>query len=179
MSLRERLTKGKAIRLLDLQFNGGWVPSLGAPVDFSASNGAEQAGIDWHQIEALTRTTLERGTTAYLATGVTADTNLLCRNFERVAEFSQRSSLGNNCLGIHGECFFSGEDGYRGAHPREHCLKNGDEALERYRKLRNAVGENLKMITVGADIPGIEQLISEARGHGVVVFLGVGKLNCV
>ena len=154
------------MRLFELQTNGGFCHKLQMPVNFSDAD-----GLTTDRCEALTLQLLEQGTAAYLATAITAPDAVLCKCASVIERF-MRSQIGRHCLGFHAECFFLGVDGYRGAHPAEHCLLDGEQGLKRYRSLRDILGPALKVITLGPNVPGIDELISQAVKDGVLVCLG-------
>jgi N-acetylglucosamine-6-phosphate deacetylase len=78
-------------------------------------------------------------------------------------------------LGIEYPCihcegpFFHGKDGAIGAHPPTEVKPADVNLLER---MIAASNRRIKILTVGANVPGIEAVISRAVSHNIVVSLG-------
>jgi N-acetylglucosamine-6-phosphate deacetylase len=65
--------------------------------------------------------------------------------------------------------YLSGEDGPRGAHPREHAR---DPDWDEYRRLQDAAGGRIGMVTVAPERAGAMAFIEKLAASGVVVAIG-------
>lgn len=113
------------------------------------------------------------GTTAYVPTTVTASVEETLPALERMSaairQARQESAWpGAEPLGIHLEGPFISRR-QRGAHPERFIQESSVELLERM--LAAARGE-ARILTVAAEIEGVEALLRLAGEHGVVVALG-------
>lgn len=119
------------------------------------------------------QTLLGYGTTAYLATTVTAPRDETLRSLDRlsrtIAEL-RREAAGEHaqCLGIHLEGPFISH-ARRGVHPAEHIQPASPKLLEQM--LTAAQGE-VRILTLAPEIEGADELIDLARRRGVIVSLG-------
>jgi N-acetylglucosamine-6-phosphate deacetylase len=147
--------------LLDLMCNGVTFPEDGLRVDFAAPDYSVQSGI------RLLKHGFDRGI-VQVPTFVTSPPDVLLRNLSCTADALDDQGIEGRL--IHCECpFFSGAEGARGAHPKEFC-KGAD--IDFLRKMIEASRQKIALLTVGADVPGIPELIKEAVDSGIVVALG-------
>lgn len=65
--------------------------------------------------------------------------------------------------------YISGEDGPRGAHPREH-VRSPD--WKEFEKLQQAAGGRIRLVTLAPELPGATDFIRRAVASGVTVALG-------
>ena len=65
--------------------------------------------------------------------------------------------------------YISGEDGPRGAHPREHVRPPDWKEFE---KLQQAAGGRIRLVTLAPELPGATDFIRRAVASGVTVALG-------
>lgn len=65
--------------------------------------------------------------------------------------------------------YLSGEDGPRGAHPREHAR---DPDWDEFRRLQDAAGGRIRMVTVAPERTGALAFIEKLAAAGVVVAIG-------
>ena len=145
--------------LFDLQINGF------AGVDFQ---GHALSLVDTRRaVEALRATQTQR----ILLTLITDDLDALARKFERIEQHRAADPLiGETICGYHLEGpFLSPEEGYRGAHPGE-CMRTPD--LAAFRRLQEAAGGNIRLVTLAPEWPGSAEFIAEVVRQGVVVSLG-------
>ncbi len=144
--------------LVDLQVNG----FKGA--DFSDARLSE---------ESFTTACLEilaAGTSAFLPTVVTSSSEVYRHNLPLIAKVIAREEFAGGLFGIHLEGpFISAADGARGAHDRR-WVRHAD--LEYLRQLLDWAGGQVRLLTVAAEVDGIEELIEYAANEGVTVSLG-------
>lgn len=143
---------------VDLQVNGAH------GVDFSADG---LTGTDCARAFARIR---DAGTAAFLPTVITSPPERLARNLGRLAAAARTFAPGGAAAGIHLEGpFLDPTPGAIGAHNPDWALPP-DPAL--FDRLQEAAEGMIRLLTVSAGVPGIEQLIAHAAAQGVVVSLG-------
>ena len=124
---------------------------------------------------AITASVVTRGTTALVATTVSASEGATCTAVEAVAGWMERrknqSAAGPasaEILGIHLEGPFINA-ARRGAHPAEWIAAPSLPVFQHY--LEAAKG-CVRILTLAPELPGAADLIAKARDAGVVVSLG-------
>lgn len=149
--------------LIDLQVNGF------KGVDFSGAHLSEE------DVVRTCRELIEAGTTALLATLITSPTEIYERNLPLIAKVASTEEFKGRLLGIHLEGpFLSPVEGARGAHNPKWMRPPSIEHLDRL--LAWADG-TVRMLTVAADLDGVEQVIRHAAKLGIVVSLGHHMAN--
>lgn len=127
--------------------------------------------------EALGRveqTIARYGTTAYVATTVTASPDDTCRSLESLRRAADKPRAGDSArpaaelLGIHFEGPFI-SPARRGVHPPEWIAAAAPELLDR---LLGAAGDAARILTLAPELPGALALVDRARSAGLVVALG-------
>jgi N-acetylglucosamine-6-phosphate deacetylase len=120
-----------------------------------------------HAVTALRRHRM----TAIFFTLITDSVDALCRKLECIEKLrTQDESIAATVRGYHLEGpWISTEPGYHGAHPKEHAC---EPSLEDYRRLRDAAGGNLKLITLAPEVEGCELIMEAARTDGIRIGLG-------
>lgn len=136
------------------------------------------AGVDF-QSESLTLESMKRAASALrehhmsaiLFTLITDDVDELCRKFENIESLrEQNDDIASLIQGYHLEGpWISSEPGYRGAHPLEHVCP---PHMADYRKLRDAAGGRLKLITLAPEVSGCFDVIEAAIQDGIRISLG-------
>jgi len=115
---------------------------------------------------------LDRHRTAgILFTLITDRIDDLCRKFERIESIRRHDErVAAVVKGYHLEGpWISSETGYYGAHPVEKvCLPS----LADYRRLRDAAGGRLRLITLAPEVDGSLPVIEEATNDGIRVSIG-------
>lgn len=143
---------------IDLQVNGY------NGVDFSSPNLTEDDFI------RACREMLQAGTAAFLPTMITSPTEVYKRNLPIIARAVNSDEFRNRLLGIHLEGpFISPKDGARGAHKPDWVRKPDTAFLAR---LIDWSDNQIKMITIAAEVQGAAELASSAADSGIVVSLG-------
>jgi len=144
--------------LVDLQVNGF------KGVDFSDAQLSEES------FTTACGEILAAGTSAFLPTVVTSSSEVYRHNLPLIANVLRREEFAGRLLGIHLEGpFISTADGARGAHDRRR-VRHAD--LEYLRQLLDWAGGQVRLLTVAAEVDGIEGLIEYAANKGVTVSLG-------
>ncbi|MDD2600259.1 MAG: amidohydrolase family protein [Kiritimatiellae bacterium] len=143
---------------VDLQINGY------QGVDFS------DAGLSAAGFAAACRGIFEAGTAAFLPTIVTSTLSTYEHNLPIIAQAMRLPEFEGRVLGVHLEGpFISPEDGARGAHPLPHVKAPDIQVLERLLGLSEG---SIRMLTVAAELKGVDQLIAYATSQGISVSLG-------
>ena len=128
--------------------------------------GTEQA------LQAVSSLIGSHGTTAFVATTVTADPNAICKSSEAIARYIGRqhatSRPGAEVLGIHFEGPFISPV-RRGVHPPEWIKLPSAELLERF--IAASQGHAL-ILTIAPELLGAMPCIDAARKAGMVVGMG-------
>jgi N-acetylglucosamine-6-phosphate deacetylase len=126
-------------------------------------------------LDKITATVARFGTTAIVATTVTAPVEATCHSLEGIAHYirahenaADNTRFGADILGIHLEGPFINPE-RRGVHPTDSILAPSVEIFE---KFRAAAGNLVKIITIAPEMPGALKLIAAAVADGVVVGLG-------
>lgn len=147
--------------LIDNQVNGfdGVTFALGGGSDLTAG-----------EVMKATSSLWKYGVTTYLPTLTTNTRELFIRNLKIIASVMNSEETMGSIAGIHMEGpYINPEDGYRGAHPKEHVrLPDWNEFME----LCRASGENILQITVAPEMEGALDFISQCSRMGIVVALG-------
>jgi len=121
-------------------------------------------------VEKATKELWKYGVTTYLPTLTTQARELFFKNLSILKNAKGNKSLHGSIPGFHLEGpYINPEDGYRGAHPKEHVrLPNWDEFME----FQKASGNNIVQITVAPEMAGALDFISKCGRNGVIVALG-------
>lgn len=138
----------------DLQVNGF------SGVDFS------DAGMSAEDFRRAAGLLVETGTVIFLPTIITSSRGLYERNIGIISDVIASEGWGSNIPGVHLEGpFISPEPGAKGCHNSEWVRKPDIDFLD-------SLGSSVKMITVAAELEGIDELIKHAVSRGIVVSLG-------
>jgi N-acetylglucosamine-6-phosphate deacetylase len=146
--------------LIDNQVNGF------AGVTFALGSGdLTPAGV-----ENATRKLWEYGVTTYLPTLTTNSRELFLKNLAILAAAKNDPELFGSIAGFHLEGpYINPEDGYRGAHPKEHVrLPDWDEFV----RFQDAAQGHILQITVAPEMEGALDFITRCSRAGIVVALG-------
>lgn len=136
------------------------------------------AGIDF-QSDSLTLEEMRRAVdglethrmSAVFFTLITDEVDSLCRKFENIESIrSKDERIASVIRGYHLEGpWLSKEPGYCGAHPIEQVCKATEED---YRRLRDAAGGRLRLITLAPEVEGAHSVIESAVSDGIRIALG-------
>lgn len=143
---------------VDLQVNG-----FGG-IDFSSPD------LTLDDIIHVTRELNHQGTAKFLPTIVSSPPVIYAHNLPLFARAMELPEIKEHIPGIHLEGpFISKKPGIRGAHKPASIILPDIPLFDRLMELS---GENIKMLTLAAELPGAEQLCRFATKHGVTVSLG-------
>ena len=143
---------------MDLQVNGY------KGVDFSDVN------LTADDFVRACRGVFDAGTTAFLATIVTSPQQVYEHNLPLITAAMQRDEFRDRLLGVHIEGpFISPEDGARGAHNPQWITHPDVRFLE---QLIRWSDDNVKMITIAAELEGSADFAQYATERGIAVSLG-------
>lgn len=144
---------------IDLQVNGH------KGIDFSNPNLTEEDFI------FACNDLVSQGTAAFLPTIITSSASTFERNLTIMSSAMKRPELKRSIPGFHVEGpFISEQDGARGAHNSEWVRKPDKNFLD---KLYEWSGENIKLLTIAADVEGADELCRYATDKlGITVSLG-------
>ena len=122
-------------------------------------------------IEGVTRALHRRGVAAYLPTVITGSYARMHQAFTALSQYYQSGQSGSASIaGIHMEGpYLSGEDGCRGAHPKE-FIRNPD--WEEFQRLQDAANGLIRMVTLAPEREGAIPFIEKLVQAGVVVAIG-------
>lgn len=149
--------------LVDLQVNGY------AGIDFNSDDNVFTPET-FHMIREKMAA---RGVLVALPTYITAPSARLeanCRAYAKLVESDAELAAAFPLLHIEGP-FISREEGPRGAHPVEHALDPAD-APDLMKKLQEASGNRLGIITLAPELPGALDLIAWCRENYIVSAAG-------
>jgi N-acetylglucosamine-6-phosphate deacetylase len=123
-------------------------------------------------LAAVSRLLAAHGTTSFVATTVTADTEMICRSTEGISKYIGAQQLATDAraevLGVHFEGPFISPV-RRGVHPPEFIKLPTAELLG---KFIDAAGGHALMITMAPELLGAMPCIDAARKAGLVVGIG-------
>ena len=102
---------------------------------------------------------------------ITDAVDALCRKFARLEALRRADpQIAETICGYHLEGpWLSPEPGYCGAHP---AAQMRAPSLADYRRLQDAAGGNIRLITLAPEWPGSDEFIAEATREQVVISLG-------
>ena len=122
----------------------------------------------WEAIEAISRFLASHGTTAYLATTVTASPFATLQSVESLGKLIPEETGGARILGLHLEGPFISEK-KRGVHPAEFIRNPSIPTLDEFVKWSN---NQIKLVTMAPEAPGGLEFIRHARSMGILVSMG-------
>lgn len=125
-------------------------------------------------IEVVSRFLASHGTTAYLATTVTASPIATIQAVESLGKLIPEQTGGARILGLHLEGPFISEK-KRGVHPPEHIRPPSTRIFDELAKMSN---NQVRVITLAPESPGGLEFIQHIRSKGVVVSLGHSNATC-
>lgn len=144
---------------IDLQVNG----CMG--IDYCSSS------LTSAEIISSCEVLLQRGTIGFLPTIITTSETNYRQNLKKFVAAIEQSDLARKMiLGIHLEGpFISAEDGFRGAHPKEHVQLPSIQFLKKCIDWSDGM---ISMITIAAELPGASELCAFCVENGIAVSLG-------
>jgi N-acetylglucosamine-6-phosphate deacetylase len=127
--------------------------------------------LEIEQVRTVAETCRTNGIGAFLPTLITNSFEAIRHGFATLERArSSDSELQRWIPGYHLEGpYLSGEDGPRGAHPRQ-FIREPD--WDEFRRWQDAAGGNIRMVTVAPERVGAIGLIEKLAGAGVVVAIG-------
>ncbi len=143
---------------IDLQVNG--------------YKGIEFSDIDLNEENFIyaTREILKTGTAAFLPTLITSSREVYANSLAVISKVIKRDEFKDAILGIHLEGpFISKEVGAVGAHNPNDVH---EASIEYFEQLQEMSDNNVKLLTIAAEVAGAKELCEYAAQHGVSVSLG-------
>lgn len=119
-------------------------------------------------LAVISKTLAEEGTTAYLATTMTADSSEIEKTLINVRHSMQNSSKGAALLGVHLEGPFISPK-KAGAQLAEKILPPSIELFAHWQTLS---GNNIKLVTLAPELPGSHEMIRYLKQHNVIASIG-------
>ncbi len=145
--------------LVDIQFNGY------AGQEFSSPE------LTPEKVSEISRVVDSFGVVRYCPTLTTARLDVLRYALGTIVSACESSSdVSRLVAGIHVEGpYLSGDDGVRGAHPREHCRRpDWDE----FRRLQDAASGRIRILTMAVEFDEAPAFIERVSSSGVLVAMG-------
>ena len=123
------------------------------------------------QVQTVAETCRRHGISAFLPTLITGGFDAIRHGFATLEHARQADGGLRTCIpGYHLEGpYLSGEDGPRGAHPKEFIR---DPNWDEFRRWQEAAGGNIRMVTVAPERAGAMPFIENLAVAGVVVAIG-------
>jgi N-acetylglucosamine-6-phosphate deacetylase len=145
-----------------------------APIDLQVNgyNGVDFSSPDLTEDDFIRacRQVLQAGTAAFLPTMITSPTETYRRNLPIIAPTVSSDEFRGRLLGIHVEGpFISPKDGARGAHNPDWIRKPDTAFLA---QLIEWSDNQIKLMTIAAELDGAAELARSATDAGIVVSLG-------
>ena len=171
------IEKGRMLRLAPCDAAGGRGVPFVAPgfcdIQVNGYGGQEfsSSKLSADGVSEIIRRHAEFGVTSLCPTLTTAAADVMEHGVRAIGAACDRwPDVARRVAGIHLEGpFISREDGPRGAHPAEHCLRP-DFPL--FKRLQNASGGRVRLVTLSVEFDEAPQFISQATAAGVVVAIG-------
>jgi N-acetylglucosamine-6-phosphate deacetylase len=113
------------------------------------------------------------GTTTVLATLCPLPMDRMITTLERIAAYCRGDGRDSNIYGIHIEGPYLNKS-MRGGNAEEYIVEPG---FDSWRRIKNAGGDCIKMVTVAPELLGIGETIRDAVKSGIVVSLGHSTAN--
>jgi N-acetylglucosamine-6-phosphate deacetylase len=133
------------------------------------------AGVDFNDIASCNTDGVTRALAAMRATGVTRCLPTIITSavdhFAACARVIARHPNPDGAIaGIHMEGpYISPLDGFRGAHPREHCIA---ASIDDFSRRQEAADGRIVLVTLAPEVPGAIALIEHLAARGIRVALG-------
>lgn len=144
--------------LCDVQINGALGISFGSP------------SLTVDEVRKVVHHCRKHGIGELCPTLITASHEDLVHGFRTLARACDDPDLAHALVGFHLEGpFLSPLDGPRGAHPAAHIR---DPNWDEFRRLQDAAGGRIRMVTIAPERPGAIALIEHLSKAGVVVAIG-------
>ena len=119
-------------------------------------------------LDIISQSLARHGTTAYLATTITASVEKTLQSVKGIGNQIRQSRQGAQLIGIHLEGPFISPK-QCGAHPAIHIHPASISLLE---QILTCANNQVKLITLAPEIKGVKNLIRYARSKNIVVSLG-------
>jgi N-acetylglucosamine-6-phosphate deacetylase len=133
------------------------------------------AGVDFNDVSSCTTDGVTRALDAMRATGVTRCLpTIITSSLDHFGACARAIVRHPNPVGaiagIHMEGpYISPLDGFRGAHPREHCV---DASIDDFARRQDAADGRIVLVTLAPEVPGAIALIEHLVARGIRVALG-------
>ena len=112
----------------------------------------------------------QKGITTYLPTLTTNSTETLRKNFSVLAKAKNDPAMRGSIPGFHLEGpYISPDDGFRGAHPKQHVRKPD---WNEFNALYEASEKNILTVTLAPEVEGAQEFIRNCTAMGIIVALG-------
>ena len=152
--------------------NSTLVPGF-VDIHIHGSNGRDVMEGTREAVEVISRFLAGHGTTAYLATTVTASPFATLQAVESLGRLIPEETGGARIMGLHLEGPFISEK-KRGVHPAEFIRNPSIPTLDEFVKWSN---NQIKLITMAPEAPGGLEFIRHARSMGILVSMGHSNAN--
>jgi N-acetylglucosamine-6-phosphate deacetylase len=119
-------------------------------------------------LAAISAALAEEGTTAFLATTMTAEVTAIEKALQSVREFKRTASPGAVILGVHLEGPFIAA-AKMGAQRGDNIIAPDIKLLEQWQKLSD---NQIKLVTLAPELPGSQALIAYLRAQNIIASIG-------
>ncbi len=129
------------------------------------ANGSDNMDKEKKDLETISKSVLQEGTTMFLATTMTQSPENISDALSNIKNFMENyDGKGAEILGVHLEGPFIAPK-FKGAQPLEYIEKPNVESFEKYDEIS---GNNIKIVSLAPEIEGAESLIKHLVKKGVV-----------
>ena len=150
-----------------------WISPAFFDIQINGYGGQEFSSLELtpEKVEQIVRDHYRFGVTRVCPTLTTESIEVLTHGMRTIAAACDASpQIARSVCGIHLEGpYLSAQDGPRGAHPAQHCKP---PELDEFRRLQDAAGGRIVILTMSPEYDGAPSFISEVAGSGVVVAIG-------
>jgi len=153
---------------IDIQVNG--YDGVSFSLEGADDSSSEGRHLSVEEIRKITKELWTQGVTTYFPTLTTNSRELFLKNTGILADAIEDPENLGSIPGLHLEGpYISAEDGYRGAHPREHVrIPDWNEFSQLYDRAHGKI----LLVTMAPETEGAIGFIKKCREKGIVVSLG-------
>lgn len=137
------------------------------------SMGADVMDGTFEALQTIADSLLAQGTTAFLATTMSADADKIEQVLKNVANFSAQQTVGAKVLGVHLEGPFLAPE-YVGAQRKECIIAPNIRLLKHWQEASNHI---IKMVTIAPEQQNAIEFIEYCQAHNIIASFGHSAAN--